>query len=102
MQGILPLPRASLSPEMHKQLTDVYRTSDVSDLLLEVQSPTLVLHRRDFELVSPTTSTYMASRIPLARFALVKGSSNSIHLDEDDEALDGGAGISARHQPGHK
>jgi pimeloyl-ACP methyl ester carboxylesterase/DNA-binding CsgD family transcriptional regulator len=79
--------RASLSPEMHRQLTDIYSEVDVSESLQGIRAPTLVLHRKDFELVSPTASTFMASRIPFARFALVKGSSNSIHLDEDDEAL---------------
>lgn len=79
--------RASLSPEMHERLTEVFKCANVSASLPEVKAPTLVLHRRDFELVSASASTFMASQIPFARFAHVKGSSNSIHIDEDDEAL---------------
>ena len=46
---------------------------DVTELLPQVRSPTLVLHRRETQFVSVETARGLASRIPDARLALLEG-----------------------------
>ncbi len=59
---------------------------DVTELLPQVTSPTLVLHRRETPFPSVDTARGLASRIPNARLALLPGGAGAPHID-DSEAL---------------
>jgi DNA-binding CsgD family transcriptional regulator/pimeloyl-ACP methyl ester carboxylesterase len=59
---------------------------DVSDLLRDVTTPTLVLHRRDGRQ-RLDEAMKVASGIPGARFALVEGTSNSWALQHPEAVL---------------
>jgi class 3 adenylate cyclase len=48
---------------------------DVVDLLAQVRSPTLVLHRRQFPVLDVAVAKGLASRIPNARLAVLEGAS---------------------------
>ena len=59
---------------------------DVTELLPQVTSPTLVLHLRETPFPSVDTARGLASRIPNARLALLPGGAGAPHID-DSEAL---------------
>ncbi|MEE8346486.1 MAG: alpha/beta fold hydrolase, partial [Dehalococcoidia bacterium] len=61
---------------------------DVTELLPQVRSPTLVLHRRQAPFPSVDTARGLASRIPNARLVLLEGESANAHLG-DTEAVHG-------------
>ncbi len=60
---------------------------DVTELLPQVRSPTLVLHRRQLTLVSVDTARGLASRIPNARLALLEGSAATPTLGDTEAVL---------------
>ncbi len=60
---------------------------DVTELLPQVKSPTLVLHRREAAFPSMDTARVLASRIPNARLALFEGGSGGPYLDDVDAIL---------------
>jgi len=66
--------RESVSQEMMRAYLDAVLKFDVTDLLAQLRSPTLVIHCR--ESVSPglDVAQGLASRIPGARFVLFEGS----------------------------
>ena len=55
---------------------------DVSGLLAQVKSPTLVLHRRQVNFPGVETSKSLASTIPGARLSLLEGTSLAIFLGD--------------------
>jgi adenylate cyclase len=57
---------------------------DVTELLPQVRSPTLVLHRRDAAFPPMDTARVLASRIPNARLALLEGGSGAPYLGDTD------------------
>jgi len=60
---------------------------DVTELLPQVRSPTLVLHRREILLPPLDTARVLASRIPNARLALLEGASGGPHLGDTEAVL---------------
>ncbi len=82
---------------------------DVTELLPQVRSPTLVLHRREAPFPSVDTARGLASRIPNARLALLEGSAGTPtagdteavltaideFLDEDEEKTAAGEPVEA-------
>ncbi len=60
---------------------------DVTELLPQVRSPTLVLHRRDAAFSSMDTARILASRIPNARLAPLEGGSGAPYLGDTDTVL---------------
>ena len=60
---------------------------DVTELLPQVRSPTLVMHRRQVVAPSVDTARGLASRIPNARLALLEGTSGGVHLGDTEAAL---------------
>jgi class 3 adenylate cyclase/pimeloyl-ACP methyl ester carboxylesterase len=71
---------------------------DMTELLPQVRSPTLVLHRRETPFPSVDTARGLASRIPNARLALLPGGAGAPHIGDSeavhsaiDEFLDEGA-----------
>ena len=60
---------------------------DVTELLPQVRSPTLVLHRREILLPPLDTARGLASHIPNARLALLEGASGGPHLGDTEAVL---------------
>ncbi|NIN95709.1 MAG: hypothetical protein GTO49_12165, partial [Anaerolineae bacterium] len=80
------LVRESVTPKAWKETTQAYRRWDVTALLPQVSSPTLVLHRRQIPFLHVNVARGLASRIPDARLALLEGSSLAPYLG-DTEAV---------------
>ena len=77
---------------------------DVTELLPQVRSPTLVLHRRQHPVLSVDIAKGLASRIPDARLALLEGTSPVPYLGDAeavhsaiDEFLSEGEEATAAH-----
>ena len=81
-ERLAELMRESVTQEDDRVITTAFSDMDVTTLLPQVASPTLVLHRR--ELIFPDTAVAMkiASSIPDARLALLEGA--SIFMAEGD------------------
>jgi len=60
---------------------------DVSPLLPNVSSPTLVLHRRHLRWPSLEVATALVARIPDARLALLEGTSAALHMGDTEAVL---------------
>jgi len=60
---------------------------DVSAILPQVKTPTLVLHRRQLSWLSVDIARGLASRIPNARLALLEGESGAIFLGDTRAVL---------------
>ena len=60
---------------------------DVTELLPQVRSPTLVLQRRQIPILSVDIARRLASRIPDARLALLEGTSQAPYLGDTDAVL---------------
>jgi class 3 adenylate cyclase len=67
--------RDAATPEAMQSCTEAIYKVDVTDLLPLVRVPTLVLHRRQFPLVSVDIARGLAARIPDARLVLLEGES---------------------------
>jgi class 3 adenylate cyclase len=67
--------RESSTPDLVRRIFDATREWDVTSLLPEVKSPTLVLHRREFPQFRPDVASNLASRIPNARLVMLEGAS---------------------------
>jgi class 3 adenylate cyclase len=65
--------RESITREADEAWRDQWENFDVSDVLPQITSPTLVLHPRQTPFLSVDSARYIASRIPNARLALVEG-----------------------------
>jgi class 3 adenylate cyclase/pimeloyl-ACP methyl ester carboxylesterase len=76
-EGIAQFQRESCSAEMASKLMELNYRLDVSDLLLEIKSPTLVLHRDGDKIAPLEQGRELAMRIPNACFKVFKG---DIHL----------------------
>ncbi len=81
------LARASATPEATKEALRAFRDVDLTYLLPEVKSPTLVLHHREATMLDVKVARGLASRIPDARLALLEGSSQWM-TRRDLEAID--------------
>jgi pimeloyl-ACP methyl ester carboxylesterase/DNA-binding winged helix-turn-helix (wHTH) protein len=73
----------SASAENAYRILQMFGSVDVSGLLSQVQAPTLVMHCRDDQLVSPTRGSFIASRIPGAEFVALDGRN---HLPQPQDA----------------
>ncbi len=88
------LQRKTTSPENAARLRDLFSNIDVTDLLAQVTTPTLVLHCRDDGIVPFNEGRRMAAMIPGARFVPLEGQNHLILEDEPawprfmDEVLD--------------
>jgi class 3 adenylate cyclase len=67
--------REATTPEVVRAAWRATREFDVTALLPQVQSPTLVLYRRDVRVLTVDIARGLASRIPDARLALLEGAS---------------------------
>jgi class 3 adenylate cyclase len=78
--------RESVTPEVVLAAVRAMSEFDVTSLLPQVKSSTLVLHRRE-ALPRPATARGLASRIPDARLALLEGTSAAPYLGDMEAVL---------------
>lgn len=74
--------REAVTPEELQVTLEAGRRFDVTSLLSQVRSPTLVLHRRQAAYPSLDVARRLASEIPDARLALLEGSGLSPHMGD--------------------
>lgn len=86
-RGAAALMRESVTPQTWLALREATREFDVTDLLPQVRSPTLVLQRRELRRGSVAIASSLASRIPDARLVVVEGSSLVPYLGDRDAVL---------------
>ena len=80
--------RESLSAEQASACWDSSQDIDVTDLLPLVTQPTLVLHRRDFPMLSVEVAKHLAATIPNARMTILDGASLSPYMGDMRAVLD--------------
>ena len=78
--------RASATPTMAVALQDAAMEYDVSEVLADIRTPTLVLNRWGDPFVSIDRARRLAARIPGAQLELVNGDAH-VHLIGDVKAL---------------
>ena len=90
--------RECVTPEAAQAAFAATSEFDVTALLPQVRSPTLVLHRREFTASHPSAPRDLASGIPDARLALLEGDAGAPYAPDPepvvraiDEFLGGGA-----------
>jgi class 3 adenylate cyclase len=81
------LMRECISQEMMKTALVAIGEFDATELLPQVQVPTLVLHRRQLSWLSVDIARGLASRIPNARLALLEGESGAVFLGETEAVM---------------
>jgi class 3 adenylate cyclase/pimeloyl-ACP methyl ester carboxylesterase len=79
--------RDSCSPEIAAKLMELNYSLDVSDLLLKIKSPTLVLHRDGDKIAPLEQGRELAMRIPNACFKVFKGNIHLPWLGDSSEIL---------------
>ena len=80
--------RESLSAESAKACWESNQDADVTDLLSRVTQPTLILHRRDFPMLSVEVAKNLAAKIPNARLRILDGASLSPYMGDMRAVLD--------------
>jgi class 3 adenylate cyclase len=80
--------RASVSPKTAQTFLHALSEVDVRPVLPRVQVPTLVLHRRSFELVPIAHGRYLAEHIAGARLVELPGSDVDLSWETPELALD--------------
>jgi class 3 adenylate cyclase len=60
---------------------------DVTPLLAEVKSPTLVLHRRQYAALAVDAAKFVAARLPNARLVVLEGESGAPYHGDTDAVL---------------
>ena len=81
------LMRECTTPEMaHKALTAT-TGFDVTSLLPEVRTPTLVMHRRELRIATMDHARTLAAGIPNARLTVLEGSSVAPYLDDTESVI---------------
>ncbi len=81
------LVKASFTPEYLDVVLPQLNTWDVADILPEVRTPTLILHRREMRMVDVSVARSLAARIPDARLALLEGTLPAPYLGDADAVL---------------
>jgi class 3 adenylate cyclase len=79
--------RESITREALPTVARALNEVDVTALLPQVSSPTLVLHRRQVPMPDISVARGLASRIPDARLALLEGSSLAAYLGDMEAVL---------------
>jgi DNA-binding CsgD family transcriptional regulator/pimeloyl-ACP methyl ester carboxylesterase len=79
--------RASVSAATYKAFIDNAAYFDASSVLGAVHVPTLVLHRKDFDSISPSVSVELASAIAGAELRIVRGRANSLTEEGEEEGM---------------
>jgi class 3 adenylate cyclase len=79
--------RDSIEPEAARAVFGVTNDVDVTALLPEVKSPTVVFHRRQFRLADIGLSRELASKTPDARLVVLEGASVAPYMDDTERAV---------------
>jgi len=79
--------REGATKEAMRAAADLAYEFDVTALLPKVQTPTLVLHRRQVPYPEVDVARGLASRIPDARLALLEGESAAAYLGDTEAVL---------------
>jgi class 3 adenylate cyclase len=82
------LQRTITSPQTVQAFIQASYTVDARPLLPQVQAPTLVLHRRQFQLVPVDHGRYLAEHIPDARLVELPGADGPLVWETPELALD--------------
>ena len=80
--------RESVTQQTMQALLAAMRDVDVTELLPQVRSPTLVFHRRQASFPQVDVARGLASRIQGARLALLEGSSGAPFLGDTEAVLE--------------
>jgi class 3 adenylate cyclase len=99
--------RDSLTAEMAMECWAVDAVVDVTSLLARIECPTLVMHRRQFPMVSVQQARQLAAGIANARLCMLEGSSIAPFVGDIETPLHEMAGFlglddSALHGIGHE
>src|SRR3972149_5935349 len=86
-QRFAPLTRESVTPQAWQALMGSIGQYDVTALLPQVRSPTLVLHRRQLRFPAVDIARGLASRVPDARLGLLEGTSAPPFLGDTEAVL---------------
>ena len=78
--------RESVSPEAARAALEAMGTFDVTELLPNLNVPTLVLHRSDIPWLPISIARELASCIPDARLSILEGESTAPYLGDTEEA----------------
>jgi class 3 adenylate cyclase/pimeloyl-ACP methyl ester carboxylesterase len=73
LQSLAKFQRDSASPEIAAKLLELSYLFDVSELLSDINTPTLILHREGDRVVTIDHGMLLALEIPNARFKVLKG-----------------------------
>jgi class 3 adenylate cyclase len=81
------LMRESLTQEMALQCWGIDAQVDVTPLLAKIQCPTLVMHRRQFPMVTAQQARQLAAAIPSARLCMLEGASIAPFVGDSETPL---------------
>jgi len=81
------LERLSASPGALRLLFDISGETDVRSVLPSITAPTLVLHRRDDQVIDVRHSQYLAEHIPGARYVELEGRDNLLVVGDSERVL---------------
>lgn len=79
--------RESITPELYGQYSDELDKMDATELLEEIQAPTLITHRREVVYPSLESSMEMASKISGAHLAVFEGTSLAPWVGGESEEI---------------
>jgi pimeloyl-ACP methyl ester carboxylesterase/DNA-binding winged helix-turn-helix (wHTH) protein len=85
--------RAAATPSGMRGILEALREIDVRDVLPRVRAPTVVLHRRDDQLVRSGAGEDFARRIPGARLRLLEGDAHWWFVGDTQPIIDEIAGL---------
>jgi class 3 adenylate cyclase len=74
--------RESVTPEAARAALEATTQFDVTDLLPQLKTPTLVLHRRELRFPEASVARSLAARIPDASLVLLEGDSMAPYLGD--------------------
>jgi pimeloyl-ACP methyl ester carboxylesterase/DNA-binding CsgD family transcriptional regulator len=80
--------RTSTSPAVARATLQASAEMDVTAEAATVRAPTLVLHRRDGQVIPLEVSQALADRLPNGRLEILPGASASLFFERTDEIID--------------
>jgi class 3 adenylate cyclase len=81
------LERLSASPGSLRLLFDIAGEMDVRGVLSSISAPTLVMHRREDQVIDVRHSRYLAQHIPGARYVELEGRDNLLVVGDSERIL---------------
>ena len=88
LQVFAKFQRNSSTPEVAANLLALTYSINVTELLSEINTPTLVLHRESDKIMTMELGRQLAAKIPNARFKVLKGSIHLPWLGESKEIIE--------------